>query len=200
MAPRCDAGGQILTNPDFEGEDTGWSASGNVIVNYTTEAAHSGSWCAWMGGYGAVHTDVLGQVVELPADCRTYTLTFWLHIDTRETTLEAIGPGCVEIHAPIRPEIMTSYAPVVHGGIVGLLADCALAHAALSLAAPGAMGVTVEYKLNLMAPIVGERVIARGTVIKPGSKMTVAKADIFAAGADGSDRLVAMAVGTLAAL
>ncbi len=115
-------------------------------------------------------------------------------------TLEKVEPGYVEIHAPIQPAIMTSYAPVVHGGIVGLLADCALAHAALSLAAPGAMGVTVEYKVNLMAPAVGERVIARGAVIKPSSKMTVAKADIYVAGADGSERLVATAVGTLAAL
>ncbi len=115
-------------------------------------------------------------------------------------TLEKVEPGYVEIHVPIQPAIMTSYAPVVHGGIVGMLADCALAHAALTLAAPGAMGVTVEYKINLMAPTAGERVIARGTVIKPSSKMTVAKADIYAAGADGSERLVAMAVGTLAAL
>jgi uncharacterized protein (TIGR00369 family) len=115
-------------------------------------------------------------------------------------SLMKVEPGYVEIHAPIQPAIMTSYAPVVHGGIVGLLADCALAHAALTLAAPGAMGVTVEYKINLMAPAVGEHVIARGTVIKPSSKMTVAKAEIYAAGADGSERLVAIAVGTLAAL
>jgi uncharacterized protein (TIGR00369 family) len=124
-----------------------------------------------------------------------------------EVPLNAIGaalmsvePGQVEIHLPIKPEIMTSYAPVVHGGIVGMIADSALAHAALTLAAPGAMGVTVEYKINLMAPAMGERVIARGSVIKPGSKMTVAKADIYATAADGTERLVATAVGTLVAL
>jgi uncharacterized protein (TIGR00369 family) len=115
-------------------------------------------------------------------------------------TLDKVEPGYVEINVRIRPAIMTSYAPVVHGGIVGLIADSALAHAALTLAAAGAMGVTIEYKINLMAATVGERVIARGSVIKPSSKMTVAKADIFAAGADGSERLVATAIGTLAAL
>jgi uncharacterized protein (TIGR00369 family) len=115
-------------------------------------------------------------------------------------SLTKVEPGHVEIHVPIQPAIMTSYAPVVHGGIVGLLADSALAHAALTLAPPGTMGVTIEYKINLMAPTMGERVIARGSVIKSSSKMTVAKADIYAAGADGSERLVATAVGTLAAL
>jgi uncharacterized protein (TIGR00369 family) len=115
-------------------------------------------------------------------------------------TLEKVSPGYVEIHAPIRPSIMTSYAPVVHGGIVGMLADAALAHAALTLAAPGAMGVTVEYKVNLIAPAAGVSVIARGSVIKPSSKMTVAQAEIYATGPDGTDRLVAVAVGTLVAL
>jgi immune inhibitor InhA-like protein len=56
-----------------------------VIDNSSGEAAHSGSWKAWMDGYGRTHTDTLSQPVTIPAGCRA-TLTYWLHIDTAETT------------------------------------------------------------------------------------------------------------------
>jgi hypothetical protein len=49
------------------------------------EPAYSGTWNAWLDGYGSTHTDTLSQSVTIPAGCRA-TLTFWLHIDTTETT------------------------------------------------------------------------------------------------------------------
>ena len=52
----------------------------------TGEAAHSGSWKAWLDGYGAAHTDSIYQTVTIPSTAATATLTFWLHIDTAETT------------------------------------------------------------------------------------------------------------------
>jgi hypothetical protein len=53
--------------------------------NGPSEPAHSGTWNAWLDGYGSTHTDTLSQSVSIPAGCTTYTLSFWLHIDTAET-------------------------------------------------------------------------------------------------------------------
>jgi Zn-dependent metalloprotease len=78
--------GQLLGNPGFEtGSASPWSASSGVIDNSSGEAAHSGSWKAWMDGYGTTHTDTLSQSVTIPAGC-TGTFSFYLHIDTSETT------------------------------------------------------------------------------------------------------------------
>jgi len=83
----CAGSGQKLGNPGFEtGTAAPWSASAGVIDSSTGEPAHTGSWKAWMNGYGATHTDTLTQSVTIPAGCATYTLSFWLHIDTAETT------------------------------------------------------------------------------------------------------------------
>ncbi|MGW2712088.1 M4 family metallopeptidase, partial [Streptomyces sp. NPDC001356] len=74
---------QLLANPGFESGDTGWSNSG-VINNDTREPAHSGSWTAWLNGWGSAHTDTLSQSVTIPAGCKA-TLSFYLHIDTAES-------------------------------------------------------------------------------------------------------------------
>ena len=57
-----------------------------VLDNSTGEAAHSGSWKAWMDGYGTTHTDSILQTVTIPSTAVSATLSFWLHIDTAETT------------------------------------------------------------------------------------------------------------------
>ncbi|MGW1809228.1 putative Ig domain-containing protein, partial [Streptomyces sp. NPDC002078] len=75
---------QLLANPGFESGNTGWTASSGVITNDTGEAAHGGSYKAWLDGYGSSHTDTLSQSVTIPAGCKA-TLTFYLHIDTAET-------------------------------------------------------------------------------------------------------------------
>jgi len=77
--------GQKLGNPGFEtGTAAPWTTSTGVIDNTTGEAAHSGTWKAWMNGYGSTHTDTLTQSVAIPTGCHA-TLSFWLHIDTAET-------------------------------------------------------------------------------------------------------------------
>jgi hypothetical protein len=82
----CSSPGQKLGNPGFEtGSAAPWTASAGVIDGSTGEAAHSGSWKAWMDGYGTTHTDTLSQSVTIPAGCSA-TFTFWLHIDSAETT------------------------------------------------------------------------------------------------------------------
>jgi PKD repeat protein len=81
------AASQLLGNPGFEtGTAAPWSASSGVVSDNTQEPPHSGSWDAWLDGYGSTHTDTLSQAVTLPAGCSTYSLSFWLHIDTAETS------------------------------------------------------------------------------------------------------------------
>ncbi|GAA3720042.1 hydrolase [Streptomyces tremellae] len=79
----CDAR-QLLANPGFESGATGWNASAKVITDSADEAARSGSYKAWLDGYGAATTDTLSQTLALPADCAA-RLSYWLHIDTAET-------------------------------------------------------------------------------------------------------------------
>ncbi|MFI1362599.1 putative Ig domain-containing protein [Streptomyces griseochromogenes] len=78
-------GAQLLANPGFESGSTGWSASSGVITSDSGEAAHSGSYKAWLDGYGSSHTDTLSQSVTVPAGCKA-SYTFYLHIDSDETT------------------------------------------------------------------------------------------------------------------
>ena len=79
---------QLLGNPGFEtGAATPWSASSGVVNSDTTsQPAHSGSWDAWMNGYGSTHTDTLSQQVTIGSTCKSATFAFYLHIDTAETT------------------------------------------------------------------------------------------------------------------
>ncbi|HXO22141.1 MAG TPA: hypothetical protein VOA87_19660 [Thermoanaerobaculia bacterium] len=77
---------QLLLNPGFESGNVSWTASTSVITNAAGEAAHGGSWKAWLDGYGTTHTDTLYQQVAIPSTAASATLTFWLHVDTAETT------------------------------------------------------------------------------------------------------------------
>jgi kumamolisin len=79
--------GQKLGNPGFESGNTIWSASTGVIGQNASqgEATHGGTWNAWLDGYGTTHTDTVTQSVAIPAGCHA-TLSFYLHIDTAETT------------------------------------------------------------------------------------------------------------------
>jgi subtilase family serine protease len=79
---------QLLGNPGFEtGSAAPWSSTAAVInKNGSGETARSGSWFAWLDGYGTTHTDTLSQTVTIPAACTHSTVSFWLHIDTAETT------------------------------------------------------------------------------------------------------------------
>ncbi len=84
----CSNHTQLLGNPGFEtGSAAPWTTTPDVInENGSGETAHSGSWFAWLDGYGTTHTDTLTQTVTIPAGCTATTFSFWLHIDTAETT------------------------------------------------------------------------------------------------------------------
>ncbi|MEW2224025.1 putative Ig domain-containing protein [Streptomyces sp. NPDC007044] len=77
---------QLLTNPGFESGNTGWTTSSGVIDNSTGAPAHSGSYKAWLNGYGTTHTDTLAQSVTIPASCTSATFTFYLYVSSQETS------------------------------------------------------------------------------------------------------------------
>jgi len=78
-------GGNLLANPGFESGATSWSASSGVITNDTGAPSRTGSWKAWLDGYGTTHTDTVSQSVTIPA-ASSATLSFWLYVSSAETT------------------------------------------------------------------------------------------------------------------
>ncbi|HJQ07371.1 MAG TPA: putative Ig domain-containing protein [Nocardioides sp.] len=90
--------GQLLGNPGFEtGTAAPWTASSGVIDSSASEPAHSGSWKAWLDGYGSTHTDSVSQTVTIPAGC-TATLGYYLHIDTQESGTTAYDKLTVSVN------------------------------------------------------------------------------------------------------
>ena len=94
-------------------------------------------------------------------------------------SLAAIEAGASEIRLPFRADL-TQQKGFVHGGIIGMIADSAAGYAAYSLMPRSASLVTVEYKMNILAPARGS-LVARGKVIKAGRTLTVARAEVYAA-------------------
>jgi len=86
------AGGttNLIVNGGFEtGVATPWTLTPAVLNNSASEPPHTGAWDAWLDGYGTTHTDSATQTVTIPSTATTATLSFWLHIDTAETTTTA---------------------------------------------------------------------------------------------------------------
>jgi len=104
---------QLIGNPGFEtGTASPWTASSGVINSDTTdEPAHSGSWDAWLDGYGTTHTDTLSQSVTIPSTCVNAAYSFWLHIDTAETTkTTAYDTLKVEVISGSTTTVLTTYS------------------------------------------------------------------------------------------
>ncbi|QDY08626.1 M28 family peptidase [Micromonospora sp. HM134] len=79
-------GGQVVGNGGFESGTSPWTATSGVITNSSSQPARTGSYKAWLNGNGSTSTDTLSQSVTVPAGCSSYTLAFYLHIDTTERT------------------------------------------------------------------------------------------------------------------
>jgi uncharacterized protein (TIGR00369 family) len=109
-------------------------------------------------------------------------------IGAQMTTVE---PGRCTIELAVRDDL-TQQHRYVHGGIVGMIADSAGGYAAFTLMPADASVLTVEYKLNMLAPAQGERLIARGEVLKPGRTLSVVRADVWAIDSGKETRVAAM--------
>lgn len=96
------------------------------------------------------------------------------HIGAR---LRRIEPGFCEIELPFSNGVSQQHG-FFHGGVIGTIADTAGGYAAFTLMGAEDGILTVEFKLNLMAPADGEMLIARGEVIRPGKTLTVCRAEV----------------------
>jgi hypothetical protein len=90
---------QLLTNPGFEtGKATPWTLTSGVLNNTSAGVpAHSGSWLAWLDGYGQAHTDTAAQTVTIPASCQNATLSFWLEVATNAAAQKAGDTFTVQV-------------------------------------------------------------------------------------------------------
>lgn len=114
------------------------------------------------------------------------------HLGARSTH---IGPGRVHIVLPSRPEVTQQHG-YFHAGATSAIVDSAGGYAAHTLFPEGTEVLTVEYKINLLAPAVGDRIEAVGTVLKPGRTLTVCQLEVFGV-QDGQRKLVANGQQTL---
>ncbi len=111
-------------------------------------------------------------------------------MDLIHATLPVVEPGLTEIHLPHWAGVEQQHG-FVHGGVVGMIADSAAGYAAMTLVSASASVLTVEYKMNLVAPADGEKLIARGKVVRPGRTLVVTQAEVFAV-KDGKEKLCAL--------
>ncbi|WP_067835218.1 PaaI family thioesterase [Nocardia lijiangensis] len=107
----------------------------------------------------------------------------------------ALAPGEAEIVQPYRPEL-TQHNGFFQGGVLGMLADFAGGSAAGTMLPIGWVNMTVDYTVKILAPAKGDKVIARGRVVKAGATTTVAAADVFAVSGE-AERLCATALVTM---
>ncbi|HEY6215978.1 MAG TPA: S8 family peptidase [Pyrinomonadaceae bacterium] len=84
--PTPTPGAELLQNRGFESGNVTWVATAGVITNSTGQTPRTGSWYAWLDGYGTTHTDTLYQQIAVPSSATSVTLSFWLKINTAETT------------------------------------------------------------------------------------------------------------------
>jgi uncharacterized protein (TIGR00369 family) len=114
---------------------------------------------------------------------------------TLGATLERVSPGAVEI--AMRPGVSISQQHgFVHAGAVSAIADSAAGYAALTLMPAGVGVLTTEFKINFLAPAAGDRLVARGRVIKAGRTLTLTQSDVFAERA-GQEKLIALLTATI---
>jgi uncharacterized protein (TIGR00369 family) len=114
---------------------------------------------------------------------------------TLGATLVRVVPGEVEIHLPFRPELSQQHG-FLHAGVSTAVVDTACGYAALTLMPAGAAVLTIEFKVNLLAPGQGELFIATGRVVKPGRAVTVCSGEVEAIRA-GERRTVALMQATM---
>ncbi|MFI6370098.1 PaaI family thioesterase [Streptomyces sp. NPDC050546] len=109
--------------------------------------------------------------------------------------LTRIAPGSVHITLPNRPEVTQQHG-YFHAGATSAIADSAGGYAAYTLFPDGTDVLTVEYKINLLSPAVGDHLEAVGTVLKAGRTLTVCRLEVFGV-QDGRSKLVANGQQTL---
>ncbi len=106
-----------------------------------------------------------------------------------------VAPGEVDVELPFRDDLSQQHG-FLHAGVVAAIVDSACGYAALTLMPPDAAVLTSEYKINLLSPVAGDAIIARGRVLKAGRTLIVTRGDAFAL-KDGAEKLVATMLATM---
>jgi len=119
-------------------------------------------------------------------------------MSTIGASLGTVGPGAVDVVLPFRDDL-TQQDGFLHAGIVAAVADTACGYAAHTLMPAAARVLSIEFKLNLLAPAVGERLEARARVIRAGRTVTVCQADVLAI-TGKTEKLIATMMGTMMTL
>jgi uncharacterized protein (TIGR00369 family) len=117
-------------------------------------------------------------------------------MQTMGAQIERLAPGRVILSMPIGAEVGQQHG-FAHAGATFALGDSAAGYSALSLMPEGSEVLTVEMKINLIAPAAGIRLIAEGEVVKTGRRLTIVRATVRAEAADGTTRDVALLQGTM---
>lgn len=118
-----------------------------------------------------------------------------LFMSTIGAEMISVGRGTVEIRFPFNSKL-TQQNGFVHGGAVTSIMDSACGYAALSMASEDSEVLAVEFKVNLLAPGVGESFVARASVKRAGKRLAVCTADAFAVQA-GEEKLIATMLATM---
>ena len=122
----------------------------------------------------------------------------------RQQAMQLIGaemtrvePGRVEVVLPFSQAITQQHG-FIHAGMTSAIADTAGGFAAFTLFPPEASVLTAEYKINLLAPATGPRLVAVGQVLKPGRTLTTCEVAVYNEDSDGRRKLCAKVLQTLA--
>jgi uncharacterized protein (TIGR00369 family) len=110
--------------------------------------------------------------------------------------LTAVSPGQVTIELPITPSLSQQHG-FVHAGATTAVVDSACGYATLTLMPPNSEVLTIEFKMNLLSPAVGVKLVAIGHVRKPGQTVTVCQGDVFALDEAGGAKLCAIMTATI---
>lgn len=107
-----------------------------------------------------------------------------------KATIPVIEENLVEIHIPHWEGIEQQHG-YIHAGVVGMIVDSAAGYAAMTVAPEGASILSVEYKMNMLRPADGEKLIARGEVVKSGRTLCITRGEVFAI-KDGKSTMCAL--------
>ena len=117
-------------------------------------------------------------------------------MSTLGARMDAIEAGRVTLSLPIDAHLCQQHG-FAHAGASFALGDSAAGYAAMTLLDPGRDVLTVEMKINLVAPASGQRLLAVGEVVKPGRRLTVVRATVLSEDASGTRRETALLQGTM---
>ena len=135
----------------------------------------------------------------LAPDCRENVMAIFSRapfIGDLGVALSGLGPGWCESTLAVAPKHLQQDG-YVHAGVQATIADHTAGGAAGTVARPGDLVLSVEFKINLLRPALGDRLRCRATVLRQGKTITVAESEVFAR-KDGEEKLVAKATVTLA--